>query len=511
MTIGSTENVFNGDESVEMYEDHMIIPPPVRRHVKGAKTCDRDIQAGTTNAINCSDSVAMDEESMRMPPPARRFLPGTKEFRESIKTGSIKCSLEYIQMNRVKERSHPSRGKGECVVVSPESEAIPCPLLRETNAEDGNALGDPVCSRSISDADMKNLNSTEIPSFPVLGDNDFSGRTNLESCYTDNNGTHTLSSTRSEENTSNIPAESGSASAMECSDDEQCSSSFAVSQGSSSKIESGNCEGPTESSMEKTKSAPAAGNGRFSVEPTHETTRFSDVVGHGNVKLRIDEVSDNKRLVFGTVLDLNLTVKSQILLPLGLPRDVADSVLCGIRSQPTSVLLYGPPGCGKVSRSGHLSRLFPESSVSRLFILFPIFLQTRLARAIAGEGRAAFISIAPSDVLSKFVGESEAAVRSIFQMATTSASKLESKCSVIFFDEIDALGHTRENGGSGEGEGCSRRVLAELLLQLNVALTKRPSPGRKDIKDQDGRESFDDTRILVVAATNRPEVRIDTV
>jgi len=60
-----------------------------------------------------------------------------------------------------------------------------------------------------------------------------------------------------------------------------------------------------------------------------EKTRFSDIIGHGAVKLRIEE----------------------ILLPIGLPPALADSILTGVRAMPTSILLYGPPGCGKV-RSG---------------------------------------------------------------------------------------------------------------------------------------------------------------
>jgi hypothetical protein len=58
-----------------------------------------------------------------------------------------------------------------------------------------------------------------------------------------------------------------------------------------------------------------------------ETTRLRDIIGHGVVKLRIDE----------------------IILPMALPPEVADSVLTGIRAIPASILLYGPPGCGKVS------------------------------------------------------------------------------------------------------------------------------------------------------------------
>jgi SpoVK/Ycf46/Vps4 family AAA+-type ATPase len=60
---------------------------------------------------------------------------------------------------------------------------------------------------------------------------------------------------------------------------------------------------------------------------TQVTTRFSDIIGHGSVKLRIDE----------------------ILLPLALPPSLTDSILIGVRASPASILLYGPPGCGKVS------------------------------------------------------------------------------------------------------------------------------------------------------------------
>jgi ATP-dependent 26S proteasome regulatory subunit len=60
---------------------------------------------------------------------------------------------------------------------------------------------------------------------------------------------------------------------------------------------------------------------------SYEQTRFTDIIGHASVKLRIDE----------------------LILPLGLPSTIADSVLKGIRSIPSSILLYGPPGCGKVS------------------------------------------------------------------------------------------------------------------------------------------------------------------
>lgn len=68
---------------------------------------------------------------------------------------------------------------------------------------------------------------------------------------------------------------------------------------------------------------------------TFERTRFRDIIGHGAVKLRIEEM----------------------LLPMSLPPSIADSVLTGIRAQPASILLHGPPGCGKVR---YFSCLFLE-------------------------------------------------------------------------------------------------------------------------------------------------------
>jgi SpoVK/Ycf46/Vps4 family AAA+-type ATPase len=190
-------------------------------------------------------------------------------------------------------------------------------------------------------------------------------------------------------------------------------------------------------------------------------TRFSDIIGHGDVKIRIDE----------------------LLLPLALPSSLVHSILKGVRALPASILLYGPPGCGK----------------------------TQLARAIAGESQAAFLSIGPSDILSKFVGESEASLRVLFASATETARRTESRCAVLFFDEIDALGYSRgdESGKSIDGDG-SRRILAELLIQLsNLSTLQQPQRGHKLEKpekrrEDDESESHDEcVRVMVIAATNR--------
>jgi transitional endoplasmic reticulum ATPase len=117
---------------------------------------------------------------------------------------------------------------------------------------------------------------------------------------------------------------------------------------------------------------------------------------------------------------------------------------------PKGVLIFGPPGCGK----------------------------TLLARAVATESEANFISVKGPELLSKWVGESEKAIREVFRKARTAAP------AIIFFDEIDAVAPTR--GRSGGDSHVTERVISQLLTEM------------------DGLESMRD--IIVLAATNRPEL-----
>lgn len=114
----------------------------------------------------------------------------------------------------------------------------------------------------------------------------------------------------------------------------------------------------------------------------------------------------------------------------------------------TGFLLYGPPGCGK----------------------------TLIAKAVANEAGANFIHIKGPELLNKYVGESELAVRTIFSRARTC-----SPC-ILFFDEVDAL--TTKRGK--EGGWVVERLLNQLLIELDGADTRHG--------------------VFVIGATNRPEV-----
>jgi transitional endoplasmic reticulum ATPase len=121
----------------------------------------------------------------------------------------------------------------------------------------------------------------------------------------------------------------------------------------------------------------------------------------------------------------------------------------GIRP-PKGILLFGPPGCGK----------------------------TLLARAVATESEANFITIKGPEVFSKWVGESEKAIREVFRKGRMAAP------AVIFFDEVDSLVPRR---GMGYGDsGVTERVISQLLTEM------------------DGILALED--IVVIAATNRPDI-----
>ncbi|MDD1737822.1 MAG: CDC48 family AAA ATPase, partial [Methanothrix sp.] len=120
----------------------------------------------------------------------------------------------------------------------------------------------------------------------------------------------------------------------------------------------------------------------------------------------------------------------------------------GIRP-PKGILLYGPPGTGK----------------------------TMIAQAVANETAANFISVRGHQMLSKWMGESEKAIREIFRKARQVSP------AIIFFDELDSIAPMR---GTDEGSHAMERVVNQLLSEL------------------DGLEALKD--VVVIAATNRPDI-----
>ncbi|MCK4938168.1 MAG: CDC48 family AAA ATPase [Methanosarcinales archaeon] len=116
---------------------------------------------------------------------------------------------------------------------------------------------------------------------------------------------------------------------------------------------------------------------------------------------------------------------------------------------PKGILLFGPPGTGK----------------------------TMLAKAVANESEANFISIKGPELLNKYVGESEKAVREVFRKARQASP------TIIFFDELDSIAPTRN---TGDDTHVTERVISQILTEMD---------GMEELKD-----------VLVIAATNRPDM-----
>lgn len=157
----------------------------------------------------------------------------------------------------------------------------------------------------------------------------------------------------------------------------------------------------------------------------------------------------DKPLTFDDVVGLN-HVKETIRGAIVYPFKYKDIYTAFKRKSGGGILLYGAPGTGK----------------------------TMIAKAIAGEIDATFISVNCSDVYSKWLGESQQNIKKIFNQARSA------RRAVIFFDEFEALGCAR-NSESGDASGING-VVCELLAQIDGFCTNPKST------------------VLVIAATNRP-------
>jgi transitional endoplasmic reticulum ATPase len=147
----------------------------------------------------------------------------------------------------------------------------------------------------------------------------------------------------------------------------------------------------------------------------------------------------------GGLAEVKQQLKEAVEWPL---EDPASFERMGIKP-PRGILLYGPPGTGK----------------------------TLLAKAVANESGANFLSVKGPEVLSKWVGESEKAVREIFKKAKQSSP------SIVFLDEIDSIAPRR---GAYEGSHVTESIVNQLLTSI------------------DGMEGMEG--VVVIAATNRPDI-----
>ncbi len=191
--------------------------------------------------------------------------------------------------------------------------------------------------------------------------------------------------------------------------------------------------------------------------------RSSASTGEGASESEIEGVSSEEQelidMISGTIVtelpnvkwndiagleNVKQAVREAIVLPIAKPE-----LFTGARRPWSGILLFGPPGCGK----------------------------TLLARAAATECNATFFSASSADLLSKWLGESEKLISSLFKVARLKAPSL------IFMDEIDSIATKR---GEGSESGGERRVKTQLLSEIQ------------------GLKSTHDKILLVLGATNRP-------
>lgn len=143
----------------------------------------------------------------------------------------------------------------------------------------------------------------------------------------------------------------------------------------------------------------------------------------------VEKVPDSTYEMVGGLDKQIKEIKEVIELPVKHP-ELFESL--GI-AQPKGVLLYGPPGTGK----------------------------TLLARAVAHHTDCKFIRVSGSELVQKYIGEGSRMVRELFVMAREHAP------SIIFMDEIDSIGSSRGDSGSGGGDSEVQRTMLELLNQLD--------------------------------------------
>merc|ERR1712232_1436259 len=182
---------------------------------------------------------------------------------------------------------------------------------------------------------------------------------------------------------------------------------------------------------------------------------FTAAMGQCNpssLRETVVEVPNIKWDDIGGLEDTKRSLQEMILYPIDHPEKFEKFGMTPSRG----VLFYGPPGCGK----------------------------TLLAKAVASECSANFISIKGPEMLTMWFGESEANAREEFDKARSAAP-----C-VLFFDELDSIG-TARGGGGGDAGGAGDRVMNQLLTEIDGVGVKK--------------------NVFFVGATNRPELLDDAL
>jgi len=177
---------------------------------------------------------------------------------------------------------------------------------------------------------------------------------------------------------------------------------------------------------------------------------FSDALGKTNPSALRETQVETPNVTWediGGLLDVKRELQELIQYPVEYPWKYEKFG----SNPPKGVLFYGPPGCGK----------------------------TLLAKAIATECQANFISIKGPELLTMWFGESEANVRDVFDKARAAAP-----C-VLFFDELDSIAKAR-GGSSGDAGGASDRVINQILTEMDGMNAKK--------------------NVFIIGATNRPDI-----
>merc|ERR1719234_2706224 len=177
---------------------------------------------------------------------------------------------------------------------------------------------------------------------------------------------------------------------------------------------------------------------------------FTSAMGHCNpssLRETVVEVPNVSWDDIGGLEDVKRDLKELVQYPVEHPEKFEKFGM----SPSKGVLFYGPPGCGK----------------------------TLLAKAIANECQANFISIKGPEMLTMWFGESEANVREVFDKARQAAP-----C-VLFFDELDSIAKSR-GGSVGDAGGAGDRVINQILTEMDGMNSKK--------------------NVFIIGATNRPDI-----